>query len=70
MLVNNAVTRGTALVGTESACGPKRRLRDVCYCAAVRGKQTLGELPENDAHDPHRKSAVQVLPASSYCRLI
>ena len=35
-----------------SANGPKRRLRDICYSAAVRGKQTLSELPENDAHDP------------------
>ena len=42
--------------------GPKLRLENVCYSAAVRlgGKQTLGELPEKDAHDPKETSALSI----------
>jgi hypothetical protein len=38
--------------------------RSLRFPPLLGGKQTLGKLPENDAHDPQRKSAVVFNDAS------
>jgi hypothetical protein len=35
-----------------SGSGPKLRLENVWFSLLLGGKQTFGELPQNDAHDP------------------
>jgi hypothetical protein len=47
------------------AHGPKLRFETVCFSAAVRGKQTLGELLEIDVQDPNTTLRVSRSEASN-----
>jgi hypothetical protein len=45
--------------------GPKRRLRDVCYSAAVGDKPTSAERAATAAFDPQRSCAAQVFRSAN-----
>jgi hypothetical protein len=53
---------------TRVGSWPQAAVEGCCDSAAVRGKQTLGELPENDAHDPSLPSPVNFCCDAQWAR--